>query len=177
MQPGWSRYEAPEPVGALFLSWGERGLRTLSFGAEPVVDPERFDPANVPERDAPAELTRLLDRYFAGDPVDPVEFPVELTGTRFQKRAWEALRSVPRGQVRTYSGIARDAGSPRAMRAIGAAMGANPIAIVVPCHRIVAAGNQLGGYSGGLARKRFLLDLEGVPITNEGVHPGQLDLL
>lgn len=175
MEPGWSRYEAPDPIGALWLSWGERGLRALTFGGEPPLDPLLVAPSL--ERPTPADLVELLDRYFAGDPVEPASYPVELSGTRFQKRAWEALRAVPRGQVRSYSGIARDAGSPRSMRAIGAAMGANPIPIVVPCHRVVAAGHQLGGYTGGLERKRFLLELEGVPIHGEHVHPGQLDLL
>jgi len=119
----------------------------------------------------------LLEAYLAGEPVDPVELPVDLVGTPFQLRVWNALRAVSRGRVRTYGGIAKDIGQPRAMRAVGAANGRNPVTIVVPCHRVVAAGNELGGYSAGLPRKRFLLGLEGVALVEQGVAPGQTRLL
>jgi methylated-DNA-[protein]-cysteine S-methyltransferase len=109
--------------------------------------------------------------------VDPATLPVRIGGTRFQVRVWRALRRVPRGRVRTYAGLAKDAGSPRGMRAVGMAMSANPLAIVVPCHRVVGAGHKLGGYSGGLDRKRHLLELEGVVVEGDEVLPGQLELL
>ena len=89
---------------------------------------------------------------------------------------WRALRATARGKVRTYGGIANDVGAPRGMRAVGMANAANPVAIVVPCHRIVEAGNKIGGYSGGVDKKRFLLELEGVQVVGDQVLPGQLDL-
>jgi methylated-DNA-[protein]-cysteine S-methyltransferase len=131
----------------------------------------------LPDAALPPIVRDLLDRYFAGEPVDPAELPVRIGGTRFQEKVWRGLREVRRGSVRTYAGLASDVRSPRAMRAVGMAMGANPIAIVVPCHRVVGAGQLLGGYSGGLERKRFLLELEGVKVDGDRVLPGQLDLL
>ena len=127
-------------------------------------------------RDVPAHIAKPLRDYFAGEPVDPAEIPVDLHGTDFQKRVWRALRAIPRGRVRSYAGIASDVGSPRAMRAVGMANARNPIAIVVPCHRVVETGNRLGGYSGGLENKIFLLELEGVTVEGDRVQPGQLDL-
>ena len=167
--------------GDLWLAWIPEGVVMLELSGEapspealrrwlPEVDP-------VPERAIPTMVFELLDRYFAGEAVDPARLPVRIAGTKFQRKAWEALRRVPRGQVRTYGGLAKDAGSPRAMRAVGMAMGKNPIPILVPCHRCVATGYHLGGYSGGAQRKRFLLQLEGVVVDGDEVHPGQLELL
>jgi methylated-DNA-[protein]-cysteine S-methyltransferase len=127
-------------------------------------------------RDVPTKYADPLRRYFAGDPIDPVTIPVDLRGTLFQVRVWNALRRIPRGHVRSYAGVAADVGSPRAMRAVGMANSKNPIAIVVPCHRVVEKGNRLGGYSGGLPNKIFLLELEGVRVEGDTVLPGQLDL-
>lgn len=115
-------------------------------------------------RDLPAPLralARAIDRYAArGTPVrwggrlDPA-------GTAFEHRVWTALRKIPFGEVRTYGQIARAAGRPGAARAVGGACGANPIPVLIPCHRVVAAGGRLGGFSGGLSRKRRLLAIEG----------------
>jgi methylated-DNA-[protein]-cysteine S-methyltransferase len=169
------------PVGPLWIAWVEDGITMLYFGSEapPAAEQERWLPevAPIPEAPLPAVIADVLSRYFAGEPIDPTILPVRLRGTRFQRRAWEALRRIPRGQVRTYAGLANDVGSPRATRAIGTAMARNPIAIVVPCHRAVAVGFALGGFSGGIERKRALLELEGVKIEGERVLPGQLDLL
>jgi methylated-DNA-[protein]-cysteine S-methyltransferase len=119
----------------------------------------------------------LLERYFAGEPVDPVAIPVDLHGTEFQRKVWTALRQIPRGRVRTYQGVGADVGSPRAMRAVGMANSKNPIPIVVPCHRVVEVGNRLGGYTSGIERKIRLLELEGVKVEGDLVLPGQLGLL
>ncbi len=168
-------------LGPLWLAWVGEGLTALRFGANPPPEPEllRLMPEVWPVEEAPipSSVNGTLRRYLAGEVVDPVTIPVRLTGTRFQNRVWTALRDVRRGAVRSYGGLAADAGSPRAMRAVGMAMAANPIAIVVPCHRIVGSGFALGGYSGGLERKRLLLALEGVKVDGERVLPGQLDLL
>lgn len=131
---------------------------------------------DIEERAIPDLIGDGLTRYFSGEPFDPASLPVRLSGTSFQNKAWRALRRVPRGQVRTYAGLAKDARAPRSMRAIGTAMGRNPIPIVIPCHRCVAHGFELGGYSGGLSRKRFLLELEGVRVEGDHVHPGQLEI-
>lgn len=167
-------------LGDLWLVWSETGLVTLGLPTRVPgeIEAEMADRGLVPppNADVPALYADLLLAYAAGEPVDPTSLPVDLRGTPFQIRVWQALRRIPRGQVRSYAGIAADVGSPRGMRAVGMANGANPIAIVVPCHRVVERGLGLGGYTGGLAIKRWLLELEGVRVDAGKVIPGQLEL-
>jgi O-6-methylguanine DNA methyltransferase len=113
---------------------------------------------NVPD---PAGAATVLEHYFAGnlDALDAVD--VEMNGTDFQQRVWAALREVKAGTTATYSQVATAVGSPAAVRAVGAANGANPVAVVVPCHRIIGANGTLTGYGGGLQRKEWLLRHEG----------------
>lgn len=158
-------------AGPLWLIWGARGLRSIRWEG-----PSEDAAAGLARTDVPAEYGDPLRAYFAGEAVDPASLPVELEGTPFQRRVWTALRGIPRGQVRTYGSIAQSIGSPRAMRAVGMANHRNPLPIVVPCHRVVEAGSQLGGYSGGLDRKRLLLTLEGVKVEGDRVLGGQMDL-
>lgn len=167
-------------IGELRLVWSPRGLVMLSLPtraadelAADMVD-RGIEPP--PEGDVPALYSDLLHAYAEGKDVDPRTLPVDLRGTPFQVRVWNALRNIARGSVRTYAGIAADVGSPRAMRAVGMANGANPVAIVVPCHRVVEVGMKLGGYSGGLEMKRLLLGIEGVQVDAGRVIPGQLEL-
>jgi methylated-DNA-[protein]-cysteine S-methyltransferase len=101
-----------------------------------------------------------LARYFAGE-AEGFDFPLRLEGEGFERRVWEALRTVPYGTTTTYGALAAALGDPGAARAVGAANGRNPIAIVVPCHRVIGAGGKLTGYGAGLDRKRSLLELEG----------------
>jgi methylated-DNA-[protein]-cysteine S-methyltransferase len=157
-------------VGAIWLAWSASGLRTLRW-AEQGPLPDGPEPGEVPRH-----YVEPLTRYFDGKPVDPALIPVDLVGTEFQVRVYDALRNVARGTVRSYAGIAADVGSPRAMRAVGMANAKNPLPVVVPCHRIVETGNRLGGYSGGLERKVRLLELEGVAVHQDRVLPGQLDM-
>ncbi len=105
----------------------------------------------------PNGALKLLARYFEGElsAIDAIE--VDLGGTPFQRRVWEELRRIPPGKPITYGELARRIGQPDAVRAVGTANGRNPVAVVVPCHRVVAAGGGLGGYGGGLPRKRWLL--------------------
>ncbi len=103
-----------------------------------------------------------LDRYFAGDLTAIDALAVNPSGTPFQLRVWSALRDVRAGLTTSYSAIATRLGTPRAVRAVGAANGANPIPIVIPCHRVIGADGRLVGYGGGLERKRWLLAHEGV---------------
>ena len=113
----------------------------------------------------PGGVVDVLRRYFEGDleSLDGIE--VELNGTSFQKNVWLALRSVRAGTTMSYSQLAKQVGSPAAVRAVGAANGANPVAVVLPCHRIIGSNGSLTGYGGGLHRKRWLLDHEGVKRT------------
>ena len=105
------------------------------------------------------EAAGQLRAYFAGE-LREFRLPLDLRGTDFQLRVWRQLLTIPYGETRSYSGIARAIGAPGAARAVGAANGANPISIVVPCHRVIGGGGKLVGYGGGLALKKRLLDLE-----------------
>lgn len=112
-----------------------------------------------------AAARQQLAEYFAGRR-RAFELPLDVRGTEFDRSVWEALGAVAYGDTVTYGQLARSIGHPRAARAVGAALGRNPLAIVVPCHRVVAAGGGLGGFGGGLARKRLLLAGEsGAPAT------------
>lgn len=106
-----------------------------------------------------ARATEQLDAYFAGELTD-FEIELDLQGTEFQQRVWKALLTIPFGQTRSYGEIAEQIGAPGAARAVGLANGHNPIAIVVPCHRVIGASGKLTGYGGGLDRKQTLLALE-----------------
>ena len=107
------------------------------------------------------EACRQLQEYFAQKRRE-FQLPLSMSGTLFQKSAWEAMLTIPYGQTISYAEEARRAGYPTALRAIGNANGRNPLAIIVPCHRVIASNGTIGGYSSGLDRKRFLLRLEGV---------------
>jgi len=108
-----------------------------------------------------AEAVFQLQAYFRGE-LREFRLSLDFEGTEFQKRVWRKLLTIPYGQTRSYSQIAQAIGSPQAIRAVGAANGANPIAIVVPCHRVIGANGKLVGYGGGLPLKKRLLELEGV---------------
>ena len=106
------------------------------------------------------KLRSQMEEYWAGRRRE-FDFPLDLQGTDFELRVWRAIAEVPFGQTRSYAEIARRVGAPRAFRAVGRAVGRNPIWLVIPCHRIVASDGGLGGYAGGLERKRRLLEHEG----------------
>lgn len=110
----------------------------------------------TPTRDAGA-IGRALGAYFEGDLMALEGIPVQTRGTEFQTSVWAALRRIPAGTTATYSGLAEQIGRPAACRAVGLANGSNPIAIVVPCHRVIGADGRLTGYGGGVARKEWLL--------------------
>jgi methylated-DNA-[protein]-cysteine S-methyltransferase len=113
------------------------------------------------------ETIRQLRLYFAGS-LQTFDLPLDLIGTDFQKRVWGALVTIPYGETRSYTEIAAQIGAPRAVRAVGAANGRNPIPIIVPCHRVIGASGNLVGFGGGLEWKRKLLDLEGNSWTSPG---------
>ncbi|MEY4575699.1 MAG: hypothetical protein RL701_402 [Pseudomonadota bacterium] len=110
------------------------------------------------------QLLRCFEAYFEGETRALAALPVATGGSEFQRDVWRGLREIPLGTTQTYGGLAERLGRPRAVRAVGLANGANPIAIVVPCHRVIGASGALTGYAGGLARKRWLLQHEGVSI-------------
>ncbi len=104
----------------------------------------------------------MLERYFKGDTAVLDSIPVELNGTPFQKTVWQALRRIPCGTTISYAELAKRIGDPAAVRAVGTANGANPVAVIVPCHRVIGSNGKLIGYGGGLDRKQWLLGHEGV---------------
>jgi O-6-methylguanine DNA methyltransferase len=173
---GCAPLAVPAIDAVLWLAWTRKGLCVAHWGTPGSARPAAIA-THVPERPIPTEYESTLSRYFAGEKVDPVALPVDLQGTAFQLRVWQALRNVPRGSVRSYAGIALDIGQPRGMRAVGMANGRNPVAVVVPCHRVIEKGAGLGGYTGGLHFKRFLLALEGVDVARDTVRAGQLPLI
>jgi methylated-DNA-[protein]-cysteine S-methyltransferase len=105
------------------------------------------------------DVVEQLGAYFAGDLV-AFDVTIRLEGTAFQRRVWDALRAIPYGETVSYGHVAAVVGQPAASRAVGVANGRNPIAIIVPCHRVIGANGSLTGYGGGLSRKQWLLDLE-----------------
>lgn len=150
------------PIGPLTLGVHDARVCALFFGdcAEQVRRAAaRWYPAELPAagNGGTGDAVAALRAYFDGDVHALDRVPVGLNGTPFQVRVWNALRRVGPGRTASYSDIARTIGAPAAVRAVGAANGANPVAIVVPCHRIVGANGSLTGYGGGLDRKRWLL--------------------
>ncbi len=166
-------------LGSIWLAWLPDGLVRVEQAERPDSAERRAAWARdgMTVRAVPKILREPLERFDAGEAIDLAALPVVLRGSPFFVRVWTELRRIPRGHVRTYGGLARDAGSPRATRAVGTAMAKNPLPLVVPCHRVVANGSLLGGYSDGLPRKRLLLRMEGVRMEGDRVLPGQLDLL
>jgi methylated-DNA-[protein]-cysteine S-methyltransferase len=150
-------------VGGLWLVASEAGLTEVRFlGLEEPVEPGPGAPPRAAERHVEAAL-RWLDEYFEnpGAPPRAPLPPLAPVGTPFQRRVWEALATIQYGTTATYGDLCRLVDRPRAARAVGQANGRNPLCIVVPCHRVIATGGKLGGYSSGLERKRWLLRHEG----------------
>ncbi len=153
------------PVGRLWTAVGPKGVVTIAFGAEPSDWEMRrlvrlFGPGIAPDARRVAPLARELDEYFRGRRrAFTVDF--DLRGlTPFQERVLRTTSRIVYGDLLTYRAVARAAGNEQASRAAGAAVGSNPIPIVVPCHRVVASDGTLGGYGGGLDAKRYLLAIE-----------------
>jgi O-6-methylguanine DNA methyltransferase len=162
------------PIGGLFLAASQKGLVALEFDARlPGQQTIRPNPRNLREEGdsqktisfdecaaAMCVYTEQLEEYFSGSRRD-FTFPLDLRGTEFQRACWRALLTIPYGETRSYADIARAVGKPHAFRAVGMANNRNPIAIVIPCHRVIASDGSLCGYGGGLEIKRRLLELEG----------------
>lgn len=123
-----------------------------------------YDGVSVVEGEAPRPIRAAFDRYFSGEMEALANIPWQVAGTDFQRQVWRALTDIPAGETRTYSQQAARIGRPSAVRAVGLANGANPIGIVIPCHRVIGADGSLTGYGGGIERKRWLLAHEGVAL-------------
>jgi methylated-DNA-[protein]-cysteine S-methyltransferase len=148
----WDVHETP--IGPLTLHAGPRGLVAIAFpGRGRPVDETARDPAAL------AGAGAQLDEYFAGERT-AFDLALDLRGTPFQRRVWEALLEIPYGTTVTYTELAEAVGRPDIVRAVAAAVGRTPVPIVVPCHRVLGSGGALTGYGGGLHRKQALLDLE-----------------
>ena len=146
------------PIGRLLLAGDESGLRLISF---PTGSRTRYVEPGWTENDAPfVETKRQLAAYFAGT-LTEFDLPLAPEGTPFQLSVWQALRRIPYGDTVSYGAIAQAIGRPSASRAVGAANGANPLPIVVPCHRVIGSTGRLTGFGGGLDTKAALLALEG----------------
>lgn len=154
------------PIGPLLAAADERGLRLLEFDDTPRAQAHlanlcrRLNTGAQPGSSAVLDqLAAEIEAYFAGR-LRAFCVPLAPPGSAFQQRVWQALRAVPYGTTLTYAQIAARIGAPRACRAVGAANGQNPIAILIPCHRLVSSAGRLAGYGGGLWRKQYLLNLE-----------------
>ena len=145
------------PVGRLLLAADEDGLLEIAFAegrTAPVVH-QAWTCGGALLR----EPARQLQAFFAGEHRD-FDLPLKPRGTAFQQRVWKLLREIPYGETISYGELARRAGNPAASRAVGFANGSNPIAIVIPCHRVIGSNGKLTGYGGGLENKRWLIEFE-----------------
>lgn len=170
---------APAPIGLLFIACTERGIRYLEFLDRRSI--KRVIAAH--EKDQPGAewvasllevkpVVEQLESYFHGT-VTKFDLPLDPVGSEFQFEVWNALRSIPFGETRSYGAIAKAIGQPKASRAVGLANNQNPIAIVVPCHRVIGSGGDLVGYGGGMPRKRWLLEHER-KFSRATVLPGEI---
>jgi methylated-DNA-[protein]-cysteine S-methyltransferase len=150
--------ESNSPAGALLLAASERGLAILSFRPQEILESKKLRCTR--DSSALRPYVAEMREFLAGKRRD-FESPLDLRGTEFQLRCWNQLLTIPYGEVITYAQLAQRVGSPNGFRAVGHANGQNPVAIIVPCHRVIASDGTLGGYGGGLPMKQWLLDLEG----------------
>ncbi len=152
------------PIGTLTLAWDDAGLRALDFhGFEDRFQrllASHYGACELNTTPIPALFRHPIEAYFAGDFSLLDLIPTCTNGTRFQQQVWAALREIPAGTTLSYGALASKIGKPNATRAVGRANGANPIGIVVPCHRVIGADGSLTGYGGGMDRKQWLLEHE-----------------
>jgi AraC family transcriptional regulator of adaptative response/methylated-DNA-[protein]-cysteine methyltransferase len=152
----------PTPLGTVLVATTEKGICSVKLADDaarlrPLLV-EEFSEAEIVETKS-NELKETILAFIDGE-ASLAKLPLDIRGTVFQRRVWDELRRIPRGETRTYGEIARAIGAPAAVRAVGAACGANPVALVVPCHRAVRTDGGLGGYAWGIQRKKKLLRLE-----------------
>lgn len=156
----------PTPIGTALLVTDEKGaLRAFNWtdyeAAMRSWLARHYPRAKLAEGRAPDAVRRAFETYFQGDARALEAVPWKASGTAFQLQVWEALCGIPAGKTLSYAALAERVGRPRAVRAVGLANGSNPVAVVVPCHRVIGSNGSLTGYGGGLPRKRWLLEMEG----------------
>ena len=160
------------PIGvALLVTDGEGALRAFNWtDYEPAMKAwigKHYRKAKLVDGRSPPAVRGAFEAYFRGETRALEAVPWKASGTAFQLKVWEALCSIPAGETLSYAGLAARIGRPTAVRAVGLANGANPVAVVVPCHRVIGTNGSLTGYGGGLPRKRWLLDLEGARFKDQ----------
>jgi methylated-DNA-[protein]-cysteine S-methyltransferase len=148
--------EVPSPIGPLTVVGQDGALIRLAMSPATRLEPEELGEQSDEEF---AEVVRQLAEYFAGERT-AFDLPLRPEGSDFELAVWHQLTLIPYGETRSYGQVAKAVGEPGGAQAVGAANGRNPLAIVVPCHRVIGADGALVGFGGGLPRKRFLLDLE-----------------
>jgi AraC family transcriptional regulator of adaptative response/methylated-DNA-[protein]-cysteine methyltransferase len=153
-------------LGLILVAASSKGVSVIEIGDDRAALMrdlrQRFPAAQLNDPDA--QTNSLLSRVIANieSPAQAVEIPIDIAGTAFQQKVWRALRNIPRGSTTTYAELASAIGHPSAARAVGTACGANPVAVVIPCHRVITSDGRISGYRWGVERKRLLLEREAI---------------
>ncbi|MFT5434413.1 MAG: O-6-methylguanine DNA methyltransferase [Myxococcota bacterium] len=159
--------ESPSPLGTITMVFSDRGLCRLALPSQlalrPVSDDFEPDEFVESEDERAVDVAAQIEAYLAGER-QSFNVPLDLRGTQFQQSVWEALCATPFGTTKSYGELASEIGRPKAVRAVGAANGCNPVPIIVPCHRIIGANGKATGYFGGVSIKQKLLAIEGVTL-------------
>lgn len=154
----------PSSLGWVAVASTSRGVRQVLIGDDPdsILSKIQARLPNATIADDVPNAVAWAERIVAcfESPSEPCDVPLDIQGTPFQRRVWDALRAIPAGETASYSEIARRIGSPAAIRAVGTACGSNPVAPIIPCHRVLRSDGSLGGYGFGLERKKMLLERE-----------------
>ena len=152
------------PLGQMLVAATAKGICRLTFDEDERALRRRFPNATIEPADA--AMAALISGVLTAieTPAAMPDLPIDVRGTAFQEAVWRELRKIPAGQTRSYADIAAAVGQPGAVRAVGTANGSNPVAVLVPCHRVIRSDGSLGGYAGGLERKRKLLDAEAATV-------------
>lgn len=157
------------PIGELSILADETGaLHAVGFNSGHPRMQRALERGQPRRATNPGGVTDALQAYFDGEFQATARLSVVLDGTEFQRAVWTALRRIPCGETRSYGELARTIGRPSAVRAVGLANGANPVGIVIPCHRVIGSNGTLTGYGGGIERKRWLLTHEGIELKGTG---------
>lgn len=156
------------PIGPMTALTTDKGLAALWFDARQRYAADLVDVPNAPEHPVLAATRRWLAAYWGGADASAIDVPLDLHGTPFQRAVWAQLQRIPQGQTRSYGEVAAAIGGRGLARACGAACGANPVGVIVPCHRVLGTQGALTGYAGGLKRKQQLLRQEGLLLTGAG---------
>jgi AraC family transcriptional regulator of adaptative response/methylated-DNA-[protein]-cysteine methyltransferase len=158
---------ADTPLGPMLIAATDKGICRMTFGDDERALQARFPNADIRPDDG--TISEWVEQALAQiEHPSAHDLPIDVRGTAFQEKVWQELRKIPLGETRSYADVARAIGEPDAMRAVGTANGSNPVAVLVPCHRVIRSDGTLGGYGGGLPNKRKLLEAEGASWKEQG---------